>query len=246
MRWFKRQSRLNKIAVLISMPLLSCLLCLTLSEFISPTQEPTPLPTRATVTPASTIMTIPPTEVLLPPTPTAEPPTTTPILPAKTPVPPTPVPVSAEPKYLLKKDLDMALDRGGVVIRLRVIGFVLMEGMPAEFHEGVSYFSAWEDVVTVGLIDLSVTNTTDKKVSVYPDQGTVVAGDEQVDVDIWLSEDVGGDYFAGVMKQGSVLFGLKRADVTALDSVRYVVNAPFEAERFESLGEDYEFVIPLR
>jgi len=96
MRWFKRQSRLNKIAVLISIPLLSCLLCLALSEFISPSPEaiPTPIPARHEVEASPTpglveaIPTpIPPSPVPLPTaTPRPKPPTSTPI-PTKTPAP---------------------------------------------------------------------------------------------------------------------------------------------------------------
>jgi hypothetical protein len=122
----------------------------------------------------------------------------------------------------------------------------LIEDTPGA-QDALAPLPGWKDMRTMGIIILEVINTTNKKISVYPNQGTVIAGSEQVDVDIWLSEDVGGDFFDGVKKEGGVVFGLKQADVLALDSVRYVVSAPVETDTFTSLtDEGYVFVISLR
>lgn len=205
---------------------------------------PTPKPVKATPTPRPAKAT--PTPVPPTPTPIPIPPTATPILPSPTSVRPAGTPTPSEVRF--DKKLSMELNRGGVVIRLENITRGLMpEGASAEFVEAISFLPGWKDVISVGKIDLKVTNTTNKKVSVHPNQGTIVAGNEQVDVDIWLSEDVGGDLFAGVVKEGFVQFGLERTDITALDSIQYIVSAPFDWDSFERLAdEDYVFVIPLR
>ena len=180
-----------------------------------------------------------------PPTYTPYPTYTPPPLPTATPEPsPTPPPAEAA---FLKRDLDLELDRGGVVIRLKAISFARLEDADSELRDSLSAFSYWDDVVIVGGIELEVTNTTDKKISVLPTSGTIVAGNEQVDVDLWLSDNIGGEYFAGVMKEGLVTFGLKRADVAALDSIQYIIGKPYQSDPWERLtDEDYEFVIPLQ
>ena len=192
------------------------------------------------------LVTVPPPPTYTPyPTYTPCPTYTPPPLPTATPEP-SPTPTPAETAFL-KRDLDLELDRGGVIIRLTLISFALLEDASDELKDTISYFDSWDNVVIMGGMEIEVTNTTQDKISVYPAQGTIVAGNEQVDIDLWLSEDVGGDLFEGVMKTGVVVFGLKRIDVTELDSIQYIVRAPVNADTYERLtDEDYEFVIPLR
>ena len=134
------------------------------------------------------------------------------------------------------------------MISVQAVAFGRIEDMPSSFQEHIAYYDYWDDVITVGVLELKVTNATDKKIRIEPVyDGTIVAGNEQVEMDTSGLADVDGVYFSGVMKEGLVSFGLKRADVTLLDSIRYIVEKPLEADTYEYLAdEDYVFVIPLR
>ena len=107
MQWFKRQSRLGKMAILACVPLLLLGFCVGLVSMVSPTPEAAPIPVEATQTPTPVGTTptpvppiatpMPPTATPIPLTPTPVPPTATPMPPTPTPMPPTPTPVPPTP-----------------------------------------------------------------------------------------------------------------------------------------------------
>lgn len=87
---------------------------------------------------------------------------------------------------------------------------VLLRLATDEFREEVEGFDYWDGVTAVGGFEISVTNTTDEKATVHPAQATVIVRDEQVDTNLWFSDDVGGEVFPGVKKEGAVIFGIER------------------------------------
>lgn len=91
-------------------------------------------------------------------------------------------------------------------------------------------------------IQIEVANNSEDNNTIYPDQATIVTNNgDQVDSNIWLSDDVGGEFLGEVTKQGIVFFSFD-GNAGDIDNVRYVIDGPHD-EEFESLGERIEFSI---
>ncbi len=164
-----------------------------------------------------------------------------------TPTPkPSPTPAQENAAIVKLDNLNLEQDRGGVILRVHGVAIARWDDMPAEFKDAASIFTYWDGVKYVGILSVEVENTTDKTINVFADQGIVVVGQEQVDTDLWTSEDVGGEFLAGVRRKGLILFGLKEEhNFDEIDSIRYVVDAPID-DNFNPLADaDYDFQIPL-
>lgn len=175
-----------------------------------------------------------------------------------TPMPTTPA-VAADSDYppgqLRHEGIDMQQERGGVTI---LVKDVIITPMTQEWAAWVEAHSRGNimaaslaqtalDSGAVALVNLSieVNNTTGKTISIYPDQGTLVVGNEQVDADLWLSDSVGGDFMAGIMKEGGVVFLVMRTESDAISHVRYMVDAPSENfDRLADTGYDFDIALP--
>ncbi|TVQ18448.1 MAG: hypothetical protein EA367_14805 [Leptolyngbya sp. DLM2.Bin15] len=100
------------------------------------------------------------------------------------------------------------------------------------------------DEVTLVSIGMKVENTSPDTLSIYPDQGTIVVGQEQQQANLLFSAQVGGSFIGEVIKEGAVAFVIDTSpeDVAA---IKYVVSAPSNAQ-FMSVGEELtlEFEIP--
>lgn len=90
----------------------------------------------------------------------------------------------------------------------------------------------------VGIITVKMTveNTEDKNVSIYPDQAILTTNTgEQIDADVWLSDDVGGDFYGKVSKKGDVVF-LLDLPVEEVNEIKLIID-PASDENYESLEE---------
>ena len=167
----------------------------------------------------------------------------------------TAMPASENPPGQLRYEgLTLEQDRGGVVIRVN--GVILTpidtwtDWAKARAVDNPMAISMIDSILegapmTIALVKIQVENKTDKKVSLYPDQGTLVVGNEQVDAEVFLSDDVGGDYLGGIMKEGDVMFLLERISATDIAKVRYLVDAAHD-DKFDRLAEEgYDFEIEL-
>jgi len=92
------------------------------------------------------------------------------------------------------------------------------------------------DRATLVSIAMEVENTSSETLSIYPDQGTIVVGQEQRTANMFLSEQVGGDYIGEVVKEGTVLF-LLNAEPENVSSIKYVVNPPNNGQ-LASVGDE--------
>jgi hypothetical protein len=141
------------------------------------------------------------------------------------------------------------LESEGVVITVHRVAVASFQEFYAASDEAgrraLDTFGDAEGALTIGQIELSIENASGSRRTVYPNQGTVVVGNEQVDVSLFLSDDIGGEYFPGVVKEGRVLFFLKRLAYTDVASVLYVVGYPF-GETFNFAAQDYEFTISVQ
>ena len=99
--------------------------------------------------------------------------------------------------------------------------------------------------VTIVSFNVIVENTSDDTVSFYPNQARLVTNTgEQVDANIIVSEDVGGEFLGKVKKEGGVLFQVDSMPAE-LTEVRFVVEGPYN-DQFNTIAEDrYEYTIDV-
>lgn len=182
-------------------------------------------------------------------TPTTRP-TNTP-LPTATPQPPTNTPEPTQtpsPNQVWAINYAGGQDSGGVKIEIARIVIGYKDAIDQNFEELNDYLDGWEDIDVVGELIFKVTNNTEESVDVYPDQGTVQIGGEQINLDeymMWATfgEDVGGEIYPGVTKIGGMWFGIKRSTPEEINEVIFRASAPSTTEDWTNLGPDYEIVI---
>lgn len=96
--------------------------------------------------------------------------------------------------------------------------------------------------VTMVAMEIEVENTTGDTNSIYPDQGTIVTNTgQQIDADLLMSDEVGGDFLGEVTKSGTVFFFFEE-DPAEIGTVRYIIDSGHD-ENFESFGEAIEFSV---
>lgn len=79
-----------------------------------------------------------------------------------------------------------------------------------------------EEITTSAVgVQFKIENTTEGKFVTYPDQATLVTSTgEQVEADMIYSEDIGGEIDKGVIKEGDVIFYLKRGNADKIEWVK--------------------------
>ena len=71
--------------------------------------------------------------------------------------------------------------------------------------------------------------SADKIYTSYPDQATLVTSTgEQVEADLFLSDDLGGEIHEGVIKEGNVIFYLERGEAEKIEWVKFTWNNSYE------------------
>jgi hypothetical protein len=99
------------------------------------------------------------------------------------------------------------------------------------------------DVANYIQVDVKVENTTDETISFYPDQATITTNTgEQVNSELMMSDDVGGDFIGKIKKEGSVFFFLEKSKAEDIEWVRLLIDAPHN-ENLESLGEPIDIKV---
>lgn len=93
-----------------------------------------------------------------------------------------------------------------------------------------------KDKLTVVTIQMKAENSSDDTIGFYPDQATITtdAGD-QVDADMLLSEQVGGDFIGKVKKEGQVFF-LVDTPASEIGQVNLIIDGAHN-EDFEEVGK---------
>jgi len=107
----------------------------------------------------------------------------------------------------------------------------------------------FDDRPVVGEIIFIITNPTQRIISVYPDQGKVIGGGEQIELLEFASATEFGDNFSGeihpgVTVIGGIWFGFKRTPIDRITSVTIVFNAPHN-QNFNSLGPEFKIFLDL-
>ncbi|HLR03649.1 MAG TPA: hypothetical protein VK111_12965 [Virgibacillus sp.] len=113
-----------------------------------------------------------------------------------------------------------------------------------EVSEDYQEFFDGKDEVTTITISMNVENTDDNTNGFYPDQATITtdAGD-QVDADMLLSDEVGGDFIGKVKKDGQVIFTVD-SDADEINEINLFIDGTHD-EDFENIGEDIEMTFNI-
>ncbi|MGG3235375.1 hypothetical protein ABEP17_18240 [Priestia flexa] len=102
-----------------------------------------------------------------------------------------------------------------------------------------------KDKIQVGI---NVENTSSKTVSFYPDQGSAVVGDMQLDANLFLTDgQIGGDVNAGVKQDGVIEFLApdgKSIDVENIQEVKLLLG-DVTPDDF-STSKAVEFTVPVK
>jgi len=138
-------------------------------------------------------------------------------------------------------------ESGGAIVE--IVRFVLADKstVDQDFTMG-GFTKIFDDRPVVAEIIFKITNSTDKKISIYPDQGTVIAGNEQIPLfDFFLAEfgdEFNGDIFPGVTVIGGMWFGFKRTPIEEITSITITFIGPVD-ENFNTLGADFNINLDL-
>lgn len=100
----------------------------------------------------------------------------------------------------------------------------------------------------VAQVYFKIENTSDKDFNVYPDQGTLVIEGQQIDADMWFSDDLGGEILHGVTKEGMVTFSIpKISNVDNVPNIRLIWRANFDTNNYdEESSKDFDVSFDLK
>ena len=138
-----------------------------------------------------------------------------------------------------------SIDSGGITIE---VSRIILADKSAVPDQDFSLFTTFDDKPVVGMLAFKVINNTQQIISVYPDQGRVIIGSEQIELIDYLfgsfGDSIGGEIFPGVTKIGGLWFGVKRIPLAEIQAITINFSAPHDAN-FTSLGPDYTFTFDL-
>lgn len=117
---------------------------------------------------------------------------------------------------------------------IEVLNFNLLDEYKEDFEN--------KDKLTVITMAIEVENNSTDINSIYPLQGMLsVNTKEEVEADMMLSDEVGGEFLEGEIKTGKILFILD-TESEEIDEISYVIEGAVD-EDFNLIGEDIEFKI---
>lgn len=174
--------------------------------------------------------------------------TAAPIKPTETPIPPT---ATTEPvkgkeyswNYLGEQE------SGGLKIQIARVDIADKTMLLSVIN--FSKHAIFDDKPVVVEIIFKITNTTEKEITVYPNQGTAIVSSEQVKLlDYAISgnefgEDVSGKIYPGVTVIGGLWFGLKRTRLDDIKNMVIAIDGPFDESSMTRLGPDFRIAIDL-
>ncbi|WP_406945718.1 hypothetical protein ACJA3J_05575 [Halobacillus sp. SY10] len=92
--------------------------------------------------------------------------------------------------------------------------------------------------VKVVVMDMIAENTSDEDVSFHPNQSTIVTDTgEQVTSDLFLSGEVGGDFYGKVTKEGQVWWILNDAE-KEINNIKLILEPVFDTASYENTSEE--------
>lgn len=137
--------------------------------------------------------------------------------------------------------VDIEWEDSGVVLRFTSIIYG-----PAAVFDANGVLLEGDNTATVIVFDGSATNGTSKAISFYPYQGTLVAGSDQYEANLWEGT-LGGDIYDGVTSEGTIVFESPRDPewFDDLDEIRLLIGEAFDPDDLGSITEPIDLRIPL-
>jgi hypothetical protein len=136
-----------------------------------------------------------------------------------------------------------AIENGGVVISIARLLIAEKTAFNADFLKEPYY----DDKPVIAEIIFIVQNESSQIMNVFPDQGCVDVGGEQVDLSTTptvVGDYLGGEILPGFNKVGGFWFGFKRTALDEIQNMEIVIAAPFD-NFSNTLGQEYRFDIDL-
>lgn len=121
-------------------------------------------------------------------------------------------------------------------MKLLIESLAVVEVEPEE--EAKDMFFEGRDKVRGVIIDMKAENTSDKDVEFHPNQAILVTDTgEQVESDMFLMGDVGGDFLGKVKKEDQTWWMLDDPD-SDIKSIKMIISPPSTMEDWEDLSEE--------
>lgn len=113
-----------------------------------------------------------------------------------------------------------------------------MAVVDVEPESEVSYLFNEEEKVRAVIVDMSVHNTSEDDITFHPNQATLVTSTgEQVESEIFLMGEAGGDFYGGVKKEDQTWWLLNDLD-TDIENIKMIISPPTEGDSWEGIGEE--------
>ncbi len=143
------------------------------------------------------------------------------------------------------KNLNLTGESGGVKYNYKS---VQISEVKIESDEIANVFDTEKDSTVVSVaFDTEFENTNDKDISFYPDQAEMITNTkQQVQPNIALSYEVGGDYLGKVKKEGTIVYILKNTKAQDLKTLELRIDAPVDASTYDKLGNDIKLNLDVK
>lgn len=137
------------------------------------------------------------------------------------------------------KELNMSFTTGPINGSLNKVQIATLEVAP-DYKEMFDN----QDIVTILTIETTIENTVDETVSFHPNQDNIVTDTgQQKAADLWLSDDVGGEFLGKVKKNGNIIWVLKHDE--NIKKVTLHASSAIDAD-YNNIGEPLKLEIPLQ
>lgn len=139
----------------------------------------------------------------------------------------------------INKGLDISQETGPFNINISAVQIAVLE--PSEDFKEM--FDG-KDKTTIATIEMTVENTSEDDMAIYPDQGTLTTDTgKQANAEIFMSDEVGGDFFGKITKEGNVIFQID-GEAEDISELTLIIDAPHDTD-LESVGEQVKLSLPL-
>lgn len=141
------------------------------------------------------------------------------------------------------------IDSGGVTIQIGRVLIADKEDFLAAYNDEFLKMPYFEDKPVLVELIFVIKNNSGQTMSVFPDQGLVAVGGEQVNLfEATLigsgGDHLGGEILPGITKIGILWFGLRRTPLDAVQSMDIIIKEPFDVN-FNPAGPEYHFRLDL-
>ena len=91
---------------------------------------------------------------------------------------------------------------------------------------------------------VSIENTDENTKSFFPDQGSIVIGNKQIEADFWGSDGkLAGEIYGGVVKEGVISYDISGVNFDEIEEIRFIFGQVLDEVNFNF--EEFEEVISI-